>query len=482
MQQVVFEPWLVGTTQATLSWRIERPEDAPPLAAVRHRLWRDRETPVWQVAPDAALTGSATHDVTNFQGMLRGEVALVDALGQVETFLTEIAVSNRVAASAPDWLALVAQTDTHVTLRWGQRYASETTVSWLVYAQALDAPWQLVALLPSETLEATVPWDASRSVLFEVRGSDAQGREAAGGRLQLSARTGATAAFGPISLTATELLTTLAVAEGTSYTALSWRVLDGTAVLASGTELGPVRAVIANYQGTLDLEATVVDGAGRTHQLAQQVRVFNRMPRRPVITLHSLGDDFIRLSVSADPADRATVGYLDLEGLGLTVRKAAPTLHTYAGLQPDTVYAFRARAITPGGMSGPWSTEFTVRTLQDFRAATPGPSPLVPGPLLAQITPWLQGALGQFFLQLVSDTRIRDPLSTQVVDAPDELVPFMTMVAPVLPVLGDVMREELPDQASYEASLLVDRLRDPISKLAALTERIVYGSVANRGG
>jgi hypothetical protein len=481
MQQVVFDPWQIGTTEATLSWRVERSGAATQLAAVRYRIWRDRETPTWVTLPNAPLTGTATHDVTNFQGILRAEVSLTDALGQVETFLTEIVVSNRIAASAPDWMVLVNQTDTHVTLRWGQRYASDTTLNWLLYARTDVSDWQLLALLPVATTEVTAPWDAREGGLFEIRGADDQAREVSGAQLFLSAQSGTLLYFTPLSLTATELLTTLVLAEDVAFNALTWRVFDSVRTLAEGTAPGPVRAVIANYQGTLTLQAEMTDPLGQVHRVSQQVRVFNRVPRRPVLTLHSLGSHFIRVSIAADPADKATVAYVDIEALGLTVRKAAPTLHTYSGLQPDTEYSVRVRAVTPGGTAGPWSQHVLIRTLLDLSVPDPLPTALVPGPVLAQVLPWLQGALQPFFLQMVSDTRVRDPLGIQVVTPPDELRPFMVMVTPILPQLGEIMRAELNDQASYETSLLVDSLRDPISKLAALTERLTYGNVVNRG-
>lgn len=481
MQQVVFDPWEIGTTLATLSWRIERTGVTTPLATVRYRIWRDRETPTWVTVPNAALTGIATHDVTNFQGILRAEVSLTDALGQIETFLTEIVVSNRIAASAPDWLVLTAQTDTHISLRWGQRYASDTTLNYLIYARTTTSEWQLLSILPVTTTDVTLPWDAQQSVLLEIRGADNQAREVAGAQLFLTAQVGTRLAFAPLSLSATELLTTLTLADESLLGSIYWRVFEDSRTLAEGTTAGPVRAIIANYQGTLTLEARLTDPLGQVSRITQQVKVFNRVPRRPLIALHSLGATFIRVSLAGDPEDKATVAYLDIEALGLVVRKAAPTLHTYSGLQPETEYTLRARAVTPGGTAGPWSEPFMVETLRDLSAADPLPGVLTPGPVLAQITPWLQGPLQAFFLQMTTDTRVRDPLAVQVVRQPDELAPFIAMVAPVLPSLGEIMRAELSDQASYETSLLVDALRDPVSKLAALTERLAYGNIVNRG-
>ena len=116
---VVFEPWVITPTQATINWTAFS-DTVTPIDHVEYRVWRDIDTPVVQSTTD--LVQSHTLNVTNFQGTVFAEVVVVDAQSNTTTRLTQFAVNNKVKPTPPDWLTFSSFTGLSVNLQWGAAY------------------------------------------------------------------------------------------------------------------------------------------------------------------------------------------------------------------------------------------------------------------------------------------------------------------------------------------------------------------------
>jgi hypothetical protein len=242
----------------------------------------------------------------------------------------------------------------------------------------------------------------------------------------------------------------------------------------------PVLVPVSAFDGTLKLRITAVDSSLAQRQVVSEAQVWNVVPRPPHITIQALSATSIRLLVEQAPDDPATVALGDLTGLGLTLREPLPFVQTYTNLTPDTVYTFTARAVNAAGRLGQFSAPLSARTYAVISAVPPLPGTLTPGPVLQQMAVWLQGDLLNYFLQFTTDTRIRSPLSAQIIHRPAALYPFLDMIQPVAHDLGKIIRQESPDLESYDASLVIDRAGDIVQKVAIWCERLQYGSVINK--
>lgn len=476
---VVFEPWVITPTQATINWTAFS-DTVTPIDHVEYRVWRDIDTPV--VQSTNVLTQSHTLNVTNFQGTVFAEVVVVDAQSNTTTRLTQFAVNNKVKPTPPDWLTFSNFTGVSVNVQWGAAYVSPTNASWRLYHRNTSNVVALLGTYPVAQLSATVFISTPTLNDLYVVGVDGDGLESASSPLLDFTPTagGPTVAIAPWAVTPTTASTTFTVTAPLGLSSLAWTLKKAGAVVASGTAVDPVNLAVTNFEGTLELKVVATDTSFNVRQVVSTVQVWNVVPHPPVITVQAIGHNLIRLLVDKDPDDPATVPYADLTGLNLTLREAVPFVQTYTSLQPDTPYEFTARGVNPGGLLGPLTNPLVVQTYAAVNVLPPLPGALVPGPILSQLMTWLVGDLLNYFLQMATDTRIRSALSAQVVTRPVTLYPFLDMVEPVAADLGRIIREETQDQASYEASLLIDRAGDTVQKLSIFCERMVYTDIVNK--
>lgn len=479
MPNIVFAPWVINPTQATISWTVY-PDNVTTIDHVEYRVWRDIDTPA--VQSTVLLVHSETLNVTNFKGTVFAEVKVVDTQASTTTHIVEFEVNNKVKPTAPDWLAFSAFTPVSLTLQWGAAYTAPTNTQWHLYHRNTSNVVALLGTYPvGQTAASVLISTASLNDLY-ITGVDAAGAESAPSPLLdfVPGVAGPVVTVAPWVVTPTSASTSFTATALLGLQSVVWTLTRAGVVVLSGTSAGPVTLPVTNFQGNLELKVVATDTAFTVRQVISTVQVWNQIPRPPVITVQALSDTSIRLSVDRDPADPVTVPYADLTGLNLTLRESVPFVQTYTALLPDMEYTFTARAVNPGGLTGPTTYPLVLRTYATISPVPPLPGALVPGPILSQIVTWLVGDLLNYFLQSASDTRVRGPLTAQVVTQPVTLYPFLGMVEPIAGELGRIMREEVKDQATYDASLVVDRAGDTVQKISILCERLVYGSVANK--
>lgn len=479
MPNIVFNPWTITPAQASIEWTVY-PDNVTTIDHIEYRVWRDTDTPSTQTT--TSLTSTVTLNVTNFTGVVFAEVNVYDTQGTVTNLDSQFSVNNKVKPTAPDWLTFSAFTDSSLTVQWGAAYVAPVNTQWRLYHRNNSNVTVLLGTYPVSQLSASVLISTATLNDLYVTGVDTTGLESAPSPLLdfTPAVAGPTVDLSVWTTSPTSASISFTASAPLGLSSLTWQLLQAGIIVQSGTSEATVTLNVANYQGLLELRVVAVDTAFTVRSVNSTVQLWNQIPRPPIITVQALSATSIQLLVDRDPADPVTVPYADLTGLALTLRESVPFVQTYTSLQPDTAYTFSARSVNPGGLFGPNTPPLIVTTFSVVEVSPPLPGALVPGPILSQLMTWLVGDLLNYLLQSSTDTRIRSPLSPQIAVQPVTLYPFLNMVAPIASDLGRIVREETNDQASYDASLVIDRAGDTLQKLSILCERITYGSIVNK--
>lgn len=482
MLNLMLNPWSTNATLASISWRIQDLYN-DGIKSVEYRIRKENATGTWLTT--AGSSGLATLNITNYTGRVLFDIKVTDFSDNVIEDSSEVAVANFIPPTPPDWLSYEEEVLGIITFKWGVTgLMSPTVASWRLINTDVNGNPSILAERPVYERQAEVAASPASLHLVTVVGVDSEGftSEASPVLSFSQAINGPRIKLDPWQVTTETATINWAIVTSSLLQRIHWTLTNGETTLSGDAlPIGKTSIPVKNFVGKLIFTLTATDNQRRTSTITSTVDVYNRVPGQALVRAEIVGVRFIQVKAVPPVDPEVPVDVVVLYGPTGPIELRTPFLHTYEELTPSTDYRFSVKAVNRSGIAGPLSTAITVRTNSDPLAPVPGPEPTETASILDLLFRYLTLDVRAYLLQLYTDTRIRNPLASQIVTPPPELDVVLDWYLPIAPRFGDFLRSEASDQETYAASELIDKTGDPLEKLAIFCERLDHGFVLNLG-
>lgn len=482
---IQFGPWQQQGTVSSVAWQVtDLLGDG--ILAVTTDIEKAGATPN-PTAVGQQASGTLSFDAAQYTGMLEATVTATDFAGNTVTAATDVAVANFVAPTPPAWVSFESPTPLSIQFLWQTVALSPTTASWRVVNTKADGTDVVLAEVPVAERQVTVATPTVDLHLVRIYGIDALGNQSdpSPGLSFAFDPVGPAVALAPWVVNAAAATIAWVVLSDQWVTDVAWTLTDDAGQTLSGHGLPMDQAAIpvAGYQGNVHLALTATDSQGRRTSVTASQGVYNVAPPTPQLAIVEVGMHFVRVQVLPGVAGPQPVPVAEAEilGPGGTVFEPSPFIHTFDGLADKQSFSFAARVLTPTGTRSGLSDAVTATTLPDPTDVPVVVPPYTGGPFLPRIKAALTSEVRDYALQFFTDTRLRLPAAPQLVTPPVGWASVLELFTAIGPFLGAILRNETTDDATHEASLLIDQLADPLAKIAVLSERIEFGFIFNPG-
>lgn len=424
-------------------------------------------------------------NVDNYTGPVRLRVRVYDGaeqlIGDAESTI-QVHNADVLPPTAPEFLQYQAQSPTAITFLWGISSDNRGVAGYNVYNIA-NGVRARIARTAHPVTSTTVSIDTRLLSQIVVTSVDAYGNESVDSPSVhiFQDRIGPKIVFGDWAKSGIEAQISWEIYDQAFITEVRYTIQAGDKVVGPHYDnpIGFARIGIADYEGPVTISVTARNSTGEESTATSTVMVYTRAPLPPTLGYEDLSHSTVRIILNPPATGPTIEGYVliysrGIINLGKNTRETVP-------VSPGTRETFYARTYTPDGTMSELSLPLALDIPRD-PTLPPPKNERVETTVLQTIESMMTPDVRAFLLQLFTDTRMRNPVATQSMQTPPGLKTLIDYFALVSESFGAIIRRERTDEESYLASELVDKLKDPLHKLATWAERMEYDFVFNLGG